>query len=165
LLGGEIKIGTGGVLRLTVSEAVAADALTYYHHLGLLSDSQFCAGSEYGDLHWKLFGKDFAQRGVFAKIVHDEATEDEAPVHTREAPIPVKCQTYCGQYCDCPAKNWMDGFARFGEADRHLQRFARNKDRIVMRKVTIDKAWPETQGEVARLISALEVLRRYWKMG
>lgn len=161
LLGGEIKVGAGGVLRLSVSEALGHDPLTFYHHKGLLTPSQFFAGSEYGDLHWRLFGHELAQKGVLAKLV----VSDQSAEGHREPKPPIICQTYCGKYCNCPAKDWMESYARFGEADRYLQRYARNKDRIIMRRVTIDKHWPETQGEVARLISALEVLRRFWRMG
>jgi hypothetical protein len=165
LLGGKIKVGAGGVLRLEGvseighNEVVGGDPLAYYHHARIITEAQRQAGERYASLNWNLYGKYLKAPSIYDRMVVSEIDEPRKFV-----PVGIPCGTYCGEHCDCPAKDWMENAKAYTEADNILRRTCRPMTRLVLRRVCIQSEWPERWIDVVRLRYGLGRLVVHWKM-
>jgi hypothetical protein len=164
LIGGDIKVSGAGVLRLSKSaegphpEAAAGSPLAYYHYVRAITEAQRQAGEKYAALQFTLYGRELKTPSIYDRMV-----PDEDPVDRKFRPVGLPCGTYCGDACDCPARDWMENARIYAEADNHLRKTCRPLTRLVVRRVCFDGWWPESWAQVVRLRYGLGRLVVHWR--
>ena len=164
LLGGTIKEGAGGILRLTGistighNETAGGSPLAYYAHIKAITETQRQAGERYAMLQYRLYGRELKVPSIYDRMVTDEALESHPPRLTG-----IPCGTYCGDACDCPAADWMADAKTYAEADNHLRRVCRPITRLILRRACFDDEWL-SWAQVLRLRYGLGQLVVHWRM-